>query len=534
MATAFVAPEVVNGGAPSPAADVYGLAASIFFALTGRAPLGQIDTSETLEPEIDWILERALDADPSARPSAEALATALRRDPASSGRAAPPSMFSAVLLVGGAAVFTGMLALAIAHFSSLTIGWRLGLIGGFTLATFAAGLGLSRSSPRSGVALIALAAELGWADAYVVLFALGLSRSYGAWAVCGAILGAGRAILAVRLRSMLLGASAALAFIVSSATLGLLLPIARQPGPSLFVAGVAGIHAAIGWGARRFGVKPLETPFFVASGLAGAGSIFLSLVALAHGELWALGFPYLVAIFAFLIVRRQVGVAVLLGSVSLQALVSFRHSHAALLAALATLAVSSLFAKQSSSGLTAFASVVAALWSGVATLASVLALRRTVAPLPLELAVPYLLALLHLLAARRLPPEDATMHRMTGVVVLATVPSIQALVFPSSLSATLLVAAAGVIAVAWALRRHPQVELALIGLTASTIAPTLESLADPLRKSVLRTAIRGRRAAPRHCPSLDQQTHDAPHRRARRAGSCGWDTVRSSVAQSAR
>jgi class 3 adenylate cyclase len=70
---AYRAPEVLDGGNESPASDVFGLAATIVFALTGRPPApGPEIAWEGIAPEVakrlDRVLRRALDPDPVRRP----------------------------------------------------------------------------------------------------------------------------------------------------------------------------------------------------------------------------------------------------------------------------------------------------------------------------------------------------------------------------------------------------------------------------------------------------------------------------------
>lgn len=78
--TSFAAPEVVTGYEATPASDVYALAALAHEIITGRAPLGQIDFGEARQgpfTRLAAVVERGLAADPRLRPSAVALATAL-------------------------------------------------------------------------------------------------------------------------------------------------------------------------------------------------------------------------------------------------------------------------------------------------------------------------------------------------------------------------------------------------------------------------------------------------------------------------
>lgn len=71
---ATAAPEVVAGAPPSPAGDVWSLAATAVVAVTGEPPT----TGSPLAASMAFVLRRALADDPAARPSAAALAATLR------------------------------------------------------------------------------------------------------------------------------------------------------------------------------------------------------------------------------------------------------------------------------------------------------------------------------------------------------------------------------------------------------------------------------------------------------------------------
>jgi non-specific serine/threonine protein kinase len=95
---AFTAPEVLEGGTPTPAADVYGLGATLFCALTGHAAFERrtgenvvtqflrITTqpvpdlrSDGIADDVAAVVETAMSRDPHGRPSAEALGETLRQ-----------------------------------------------------------------------------------------------------------------------------------------------------------------------------------------------------------------------------------------------------------------------------------------------------------------------------------------------------------------------------------------------------------------------------------------------------------------------
>jgi serine/threonine protein kinase len=87
---AYMAPELVRGEAPSPAADLWSLGATLYTALEGRPPFPQRDVAPTLaavlhDPpsatrhagHLQPLLTRLLAKDPTARPSHDAVHTLL-------------------------------------------------------------------------------------------------------------------------------------------------------------------------------------------------------------------------------------------------------------------------------------------------------------------------------------------------------------------------------------------------------------------------------------------------------------------------
>src|SRR6478672_8138713 len=79
----YVAPEVARGEKPTPAADVYGLAATAVALMTGSPPRGNELVGPDIDPglsaAISRTLRRALSTDPDGRPaSAQAFVERLR------------------------------------------------------------------------------------------------------------------------------------------------------------------------------------------------------------------------------------------------------------------------------------------------------------------------------------------------------------------------------------------------------------------------------------------------------------------------
>jgi hypothetical protein len=187
-AMSFAAPEVVAAEETTPASDVYSLAAMAYVALTGRAPLGQLNlhTQGAAPPgphtALVHVLASALDEAPARRPVMVSLASALEAAahvayeggaqgaPYRAPVAAPASVFNApspsretspilafTLIAGGVFTFFGAVMLA-------AIGWavtgalgRVMLLG--TLA--AAAWGLGRLASRRALASAATVAYVG-------------------------------------------------------------------------------------------------------------------------------------------------------------------------------------------------------------------------------------------------------------------------------------------------------------------------------------------------------------------------------------
>ncbi|RMI30123.1 protein kinase [Nocardia stercoris] len=80
---AFTAPEVREGGTPTAAADIYGLGATLCYALTGHAPAARPSGEQLrgtgIPSEVSALLESAMHPDPGQRPSAAEFGEAIRQ-----------------------------------------------------------------------------------------------------------------------------------------------------------------------------------------------------------------------------------------------------------------------------------------------------------------------------------------------------------------------------------------------------------------------------------------------------------------------
>lgn len=277
---AFAAPEVVRGRPVTPAADTYALGALAYQALTGEPPLGQVVVPAVARSvQLRTLLGRALAAGPGMRPELSVLASALARavapeEPAPvefelveptadvpSGRLTKPApaapakeegpQVSAILVlvlgVGGIFVLVGAIGLALA-FGGPGLFALLALL---TAGAFAGGTFAERhGSPRGGLALIAIATQMLWADAAYVLTMFGLIDSAGAWTVVAAAVAATTGVLAKQRRSAALWVLAGLGALVACACLWSTI---GPGGRTLFLASAAGGLMAAGLSLRNSG-----------------------------------------------------------------------------------------------------------------------------------------------------------------------------------------------------------------------------------------------------------------------------------------
>jgi hypothetical protein len=494
---AYAAPEVAHGSPATPASDVYALAALAFAAIGRRAPLALVDAPGLLShlgDDVTGTLLAALDPRPERRPTVTALGRALgdavlpqrARETNGAVPVAGSSILGAVLTVGAVAVFTGIFGLALTRWEQVGATTQLVSFGSFTLVMLGAGAALVRSgNRRSGVGLCVLAAQLLWADAWLLLAIAGLERSYAAWALAGAAIGVLQCGLAARLGWALMGGFGALAFTVSATTLGLLLPIGKGHGPPAFAAAIALLLFLAELRLSRW--RATTVALSVASGFWIAASAVVSLFPLARGELTALFWPYALVLGALgLSTRvqaragalRLAAMSLLLVAPTAQALLLVDRGYTVHVVALAALAIAVAVAKTGSRGWSLPLSIAAAGWSTASAVVSM-----TSAELKSWLWV-YALVSLVAIAARSVRTEAGLAARTLqfsalGMLVLA--PSIQVLVFRDQAAVAGVLALLGVALVAYAARKTGleagrERAAIVVGLAAATLGPSVLAL----------------------------------------------------------
>jgi hypothetical protein len=343
-AVAFAAPELVEGHSAGAAADVYGLAATTAWAVTGRLPVGQLRLGLALGP-VDGAALRtwmaALDPDEAARPDAAALASALRslalslRDgadaepapgPASRSVGARPSRRAAdssvllqiILIIGAVFVFIGVLWFAAIFWGAFGDVGRLVLLLAFTAALAGASkLAFRAEYLRTGHALLVLSTQVLWGDAALVLEVLDLENSSGAWSVAATLVSIATLAVALARRSALLSVLSTIGFSIAGLTLGDALSTGSKIGPSAWCLLMGGGFGALAAGLRRAGPAKVAAPHVVAVAfwLLIACALTLELVdrkrslAELFGNgwgVWALVVPYAVlAVVATLAARAK-------------------------------------------------------------------------------------------------------------------------------------------------------------------------------------------------------------------------------------
>lgn len=179
-AVGFAAPEAVAAYEATPAADVYGLAAAVYAALTGYAPLGQVNLKAHAAGAMGVLaasVEAALNQTPAQRPTMEALTAAITASasdapadaPQAAYRARPSDQWSAaeaaavraratemspvlmlVLIFGGVCAFAGAVLLVVAGWDVVGEYGRVALLGGLAALSWGAGALAARRGLDTG------------------------------------------------------------------------------------------------------------------------------------------------------------------------------------------------------------------------------------------------------------------------------------------------------------------------------------------------------------------------------------------------
>jgi hypothetical protein len=334
---AFAAPEIATGFEATPASDVYAVGALTHRIATGQPPLGQIDFRDPAQGAVSPLataVQRALAANPLARPTIEALGAELRReadaarafaeaaaarrpyrDPA--GVPAPPpasparspaeaaarradassmsAILSLLLVVGGLFVFSGAVWLVAVSWEALGQIGRFGLLALVTAGIMVgAGAAERRGYARSGAALMILGAELLWADGAYVLDLTNHLDGAGAWSALALAMTAVAFLLGWMRRSAIFGGLAAAHFAVFAACFGAFIKTDTKTGPATYSLAVAVAYAGIALVGEKGRGKPLGMPFAVGACLMAWVSALVGLVLLGDDATLAFGaaWPY--------------------------------------------------------------------------------------------------------------------------------------------------------------------------------------------------------------------------------------------------
>ncbi len=316
---ARLAPEVLDGQAPSPAADVYSLAALAFELIAERPALGQLHPLEDMAafgPRLRLVLHRALRQDATKRPSLPELLQALRASASSqqqrvargiaeheAGKPVPQTssmsgILVLLLVLGGVFAFVGAIGFVTVGWDWLGDGGRLFLL--FLLTAGIAGGGLlarHRGYARSGLGFLVLASQLLWANVAYVLVLQNLDDDPGAWAWASLFVTTVGFVCAWRWKSALMGVLSAGGFLIAAMCLGAHLSSGTALGATVYIAlvaagafGVAALGDRLGGLRLGVGYALLAVLCLVSSALLAFG-VFVENDHLLFGFAW----PYLMA-----------------------------------------------------------------------------------------------------------------------------------------------------------------------------------------------------------------------------------------------
>jgi hypothetical protein len=350
VVASFSAPEVVTGYEATPASDVYALSAIAHEIVTGFAPLGQIDFSETQGQPLAYlaaVVAGGLAANPNARPTAEQLAGALREAAAiahgmeSPGRAEPyrgaapaqaprpraqsaaegsarkqqassmSGILTLLLAVGGLFVFTGAIWLAAVTWSAVGGAGHFMLLIALTSGILVAGRALWKSGyVGSGHAPVALGVELFWADGAYLLDISDKLNDTGGWSLLAAAMTALAFCLAGALDSSVFAVLAPLHYALFAGVFGVHLQTGSPTGPATYAFAISALAAGIAAVGQAWRRERLGFPFAALAALGALSSAIAGVVLIdssdqrVFGTLW----PYAVlgvAATLALVLRKQ-------------------------------------------------------------------------------------------------------------------------------------------------------------------------------------------------------------------------------------
>ena len=283
----WVAPEVSPGGEPTPASDVYALAALAYRTHTKRPVLGNLHLG--LAPNVAWrgVVLRALSPQPERRPDLDALVRALdpaQRRPASAESSTNPFVIL-LLLLGGMFVLSGGLGLVGFGLAVFGESGRLLLVGALTAILWLGGWGLERRYGNTGFALQLVANRLLWAVAGLGLAVLD-AWDEGPWFVVSAAIFLLTYALACRRKSILFAVVAVPDAWITAFALGALLSTGSLTGATLYFSAVAvALIGVAALGQRLAGLR-VGAPLWAGALAALWVSVALSLALVAGEAVW--------------------------------------------------------------------------------------------------------------------------------------------------------------------------------------------------------------------------------------------------------